>query len=253
VSDGVERILAEVVDAGEPAASRGASAGAPRPLGFVNTLAWCVAAAAAGLLSALLFLVAAIAAERLSGTSIQPYETAIIGTAASVAELLFFAVIVVACRRSGWRATDYLGLSRPNGRYVRWSLLAFLLPEAVAIVIGQIGPLGGDIDPAIMLTETAVWFIVGGAIVAPVAEELLFRGFLHRGFAASRLGTVGAIVLTAVVWSGLHHDRTWLGSAELVFAGVAFGWLRWRSQSTIPTIAVHIVHNIASMLPIVLG
>jgi len=221
-------------------------------LGVVSTLAWSAAALAAGLLAAVLFMLTCVARERMSGTSIEPDETAIVWIAATIAELLFFAVIVGACRRSGWRAADYLGLSRPKGHYVRWSMLAFLLSVAAAGVAEQVGPLGGDIDPPIMLPGTAIWFI-GGAIVAPVAEELVFRGFLHRSLAASRLGVIGAIVLTSLAWSGLHFDRTWLGSAEIAVAGLALGWLRWRSESTVPTIAVHSLHNTASLLSIMIG
>jgi hypothetical protein len=33
-------------------------------------------------------------------------------------------------------------------------------------------------------------------IIAPAAEEITFRGFLYRGWAASRLGVFGAILLT---------------------------------------------------------
>jgi hypothetical protein len=62
------------------------------------------------------------------------------------------------------------------------------------------------------------------------------------------LGTVGAIVLTSLLWSGLHFDRTLLGFAELAFSGLALGWLRWRSESTVPTIAIHGLHNIWSAL-----
>jgi membrane protease YdiL (CAAX protease family) len=103
-----------------------------------------------------------------------------------------------------------------------------------------------------MLPGTPIWFIAG-AIVAPVAEELIFRGFLYRGLAASRLGIIGAIVLTSLLWSGSHFDRTWLGSAEIAVAGLALGWLRWRSESTIPGIAVHSLHNIVSLLLIMIG
>jgi hypothetical protein len=85
-------------------------------------------------------------------------------------------------------------------------------------------------------------------VVAPIGEELVFRGFFYRGLAASRLGITGAILVTSLLWTSLHIDRTWLGLAELFFSGVAYGWLRWRSDSAIPPIALHGVNNVIAVV-----
>jgi hypothetical protein len=89
-------------------------------------------------------------------------------------------------------------------------------------------------------------------IVAPIGEELIYRGFLFRGIAASRLGIIAAIMLTSLLWASLHTDRTLLGFASVLFDGLVLGWLRWRTDSTVPTIAVHGVGNIIAAVPYLL-
>src|SRR5260370_238343 len=55
----------------------------------------------------------------------------------------------------------------------------------------------------------ALWLAV--VIAAPVSEELLFRGFLHRGWAPSWLGIAGTIILTSALWAALHQQYNWFG------------------------------------------
>ena len=98
-----------------------------------------------------------------------------------------------------------------------------------------------------------VYFFIEVAIAAPIVEELVFRGFLYRGLAASRLGIIGAILVTSVLWAGLHTDRTWLGFADVLFCGLVLGWLRWRTDSTIPTLVVHGLYNAPAAIWHLLG
>ena len=56
-----------------------------------------------------------------------------------------------------------------------------------------------------MLHSDAFWLmltVIG--IGAPLSEELLFRGFLFSGLAKSKLGLLGAGVLTSLLWTLLH-------------------------------------------------
>jgi len=226
------------------------AAAQPRPLGIVRTFVWLTAAFGAAALLSVRIAFIAVQAETWIGTRV---GTRIVSwTALVAAALLFFVIIERACRRSGWRAIEYLGLIRPRGRYVLWSMLAFFLPPALSAIALQFGPLGAEGPPPVTFIE-AVSFVIEGTIFAPVVEELVFRGFLFRGLAESRPGPIGAIVLTALLWSAIHTDSTWIGSANLVCAGLLLGWLRWRSASTIPTIAVHSLHNVAGALVRLIG
>jgi hypothetical protein len=92
--------------------------------------------------------------------------------------------------------------------------------------------------------------LVAVIIAAPITEEFLFRGLLFRGWARSRLGVGGAIVLTSVVWAAMHVQYDWLGVAEICGLGLLFGWLRHRSGSLITTLAMHAVYGAAAMIQV---
>jgi membrane protease YdiL (CAAX protease family) len=213
----------------------------PPPLGFLATLGWL----ALGLLAAMLAVVATVIVSDTLGASIPKDFSGddFFQKAALVAMLAAFCgTIVVACRRRGWSTLAYLGLVRPTGRYVRWGVLALVIPLTTVVLLSQLGDLSAGEDKVPATINELLITLLGIAIVAPIAEELMFRGFLFRGFAASRLGVVGTIVLTSVLWAALH-DRTWLGFGEVFLCGVVWGWLRWKTGSTLETIAVHMANN----------
>ena len=85
---------------------------------------------------------------------------------------------------------------------------------------------------------------LSAVVVAPVTEELFFRGFLHRGWAPSWLGVSGTIVVTAALWAVLHQQYNILGILFIFVAGLIFGWMRQRSGSTLLPMILHTVNNL---------
>jgi membrane protease YdiL (CAAX protease family) len=87
------------------------------------------------------------------------------------------------------------------------------------------------------------------ALIAPVVEELTFRG---AGQSLLRfLGSWPSILIVGVAF-GLSHG---LVEALLVLVpfGIALAWVRDRTDSVIPGIVVHAIFNGAALLAIVLG
>jgi membrane protease YdiL (CAAX protease family) len=89
-----------------------------------------------------------------------------------------------------------------------------------------------------------LWFAV--VLVAPVTEELFVRGFLFQGVVRSRLGPVGAIVLSSLAWAVMHTQYDLFGIGTIVLGGLLLGYARLRSQSLYVPIAMHIVQNIVA-------
>jgi membrane protease YdiL (CAAX protease family) len=88
-------------------------------------------------------------------------------------------------------------------------------------------------------------------VVAPIAEEFFFRGFLFGALrrmrielAGRELGTWVAAIITGILF-GLAH----LGSAPfhylipLGFLGFVLCLLRWRTRSLYPCMALHSINN----------
>ncbi|HTH47746.1 MAG TPA: type II CAAX endopeptidase family protein [Candidatus Limnocylindria bacterium] len=103
--------------------------------------------------------------------------------------------------------------------------------------------------------ESATWpaFLwVAVIFAAPLQEELLFRGFMYRGLAASRLGWLGASLICAAGWTLLHVQYDWLEMLTIFLLGLILGWLRHRSGSIWLPMMVHSLNNLAATVSIVL-
>jgi hypothetical protein len=89
-------------------------------------------------------------------------------------------------------------------------------------------------------------------IVAPAGEEIMFRGFLFRGWARSERSTWPAIVAISVCWAVLHLQYDWTGILQIFVIGLFLGWTRWRSGSTLLTFLLHALFNLEGTMETVL-
>jgi len=166
------------------------------------------------------------------------------------------AALWLAIRLSRTPFADYLALrwtSRTNVLIGAVSFLALILGwEGLSLIIEH------DSSPGFMVDVLksaraggAFWLLViAFAIAAPISEELLVRGFLYRGWSESALGTVGAIILSSLVWTAVHlqYDRDWFPFFEVLSIGLLLGYLRYRSNSVWLTIILHGLNNLAAVV-----
>ena len=78
-------------------------------------------------------------------------------------------------------------------------------------------------------------------ILAPISEEIGFRGVLLGGLLRARVRPWVAIICSAVVFGALHGTEIQL-LGTVVF-GIISGWLLWRTRSLLPGIIMHITNN----------
>jgi membrane protease YdiL (CAAX protease family) len=90
-----------------------------------------------------------------------------------------------------------------------------------------------------------------GGLIAPIAEEVFFRGFVFAGL-HQHLGLRRALVLNAILFALMHILPTsW---PPIFVLGVLFAWLYEQTGSIWPAVAVHGAINIISFLALyVLG
>jgi len=95
-------------------------------------------------------------------------------------------------------------------------------------------------------SRTASFAIGAFAIsVAPVVEELVFRGLLFAIFERA-MGSRFAVVTTAVLFAGLHAPEYWHAWNHLLMilvVGMVFSLARGTSGSLTPSIILHIGYN----------
>jgi uncharacterized protein len=91
-----------------------------------------------------------------------------------------------------------------------------------------------------------MWLAI--VIVAPAGEEIMFRGFLFRGWVSSQRSAWIAVPLISLLWTGLHVQYDWVYMPEIFVAGLFLGWVRWSSGSTLLTFLLHALLNLEGML-----
>ena len=117
-----------------------------------------------------------------------------------------FIILFVAIRK-GITIKQYLNIRLlPLKVFIRW------IGVIVVIALAYDGlclMLDRPIVPEFMIAayETAenyplFWFSV--VIAAPFVEELFFRGFLFEGLRDSRLGSIGSVIITSIMWAAIH-------------------------------------------------
>jgi membrane protease YdiL (CAAX protease family) len=83
------------------------------------------------------------------------------------------------------------------------------------------------------------------AVAPAILEELAFRGLILPSL-AEHVGTWGAISASAVMFATLHLSLNRM--PFLIVMGFLLGWLRVRSGSLLPPMAMHFVHNASAAL-----
>jgi membrane protease YdiL (CAAX protease family) len=149
---------------------------------------------------------------------------------------------------------DYLGLYRPAGKVLlKW----FLLLVAFMIVSDTVAHIADQEVVTKFMIETYQTanspFLVFLALVvmAPIFEEFMFRGFLFKGIECSRLGPVGAIILTALVWSAIHTQYNYFHIADIFIGGLLLGIARIKTNSIYVPIAMHMLMNLVATVQVV--
>ena len=83
------------------------------------------------------------------------------------------------------------------------------------------------------------YFVVG--LLAPLAEELVFRGAILRSLLKWNSRPWVAILISAVLFSAAHMNPAQMPHTFLV--GLLLGWLYYRTDSIIPGVVYHWVNN----------
>lgn len=99
-------------------------------------------------------------------------------------------------------------------------------------------------------------FLVGAAILAPIGEEILFRGYvfnaLHQTFAQRPWGVPLAYILSALLFAVMHAGGASQGLPALLTAlfaiGLLLAWVMHATRSLLPCIIAHAINNGAALV-----
>lgn len=90
-------------------------------------------------------------------------------------------------------------------------------------------------------TYLPITVLFSSIVMAPLFEELLFRGLLFSAFAKT-FSWLWSAILTALVFALIHWS--WPEFISLFLVGMIYAWITHQSRSVIPAIIAHMMHNL---------
>lgn len=96
------------------------------------------------------------------------------------------------------------------------------------------------------------WLLFLGIILlAPIYEELIFRGLIWRAiaeqFVSDRRGAIIASIISGVLFASIHLQYDFYELGTIFVLALVLGFARYRSGSILLPIAIHIANNALSM------
>jgi membrane protease YdiL (CAAX protease family) len=176
----------------------------------------------------------------------------------AVVYLTLIASLAISFRPAGQGPLDFRFTSV---RVLGLACMAWVGFVAVALVVNlTISPLtGGLVEAAREIVRLATdaerlqgqpplaWIIAipRGCLIVPVFEEFLFRGVLP-GWLRAHLSDRATFIAAAALFAVMHGYPIVFPSA-FVF-GLAAGWVRWRTGSTLNTVMMHALNNVTMLV-----
>jgi len=154
--------------------------------------------------------------------------------------LIGLLAVVVAVAPLGKAAFPALGLRPASWKYAVLGAFATLV---LSIAVSQIGiePQGmKQVIEVVREPRQLILSLLLLAVLAPLVEELVFRGLLY-GWIAGRWGGTAGLIVSSLAFAAAHFEP-----AHIILVlplGLLFGWLRRRTDSLLPSLFSHIVNN----------
>jgi uncharacterized protein len=231
-----------------------------RPWGFWATVALSLAVMGVYLVVQVVVTVAFMVIAEVGRHAIESHEAAenlvnnglLLSLGAWSALPFTLGLIVVFVRLCGtWRLRDYLALRRvPVKTLCFWLVVILFYGAAYETATWFAGHTAGE-KFMINIYQTAgfvplLWLTL--AVEAPLFEEIFFRGFMFQGIQQSRLGGVGATLLTSLAWTVVHVQYDVYDLAFIFGLGIVLGIARARYGSVYLTMAMHALVNLVSLV-----
>jgi len=160
-----------------------------------------------------------------------------------------FVIVIpfIVCKFRKLPVRETLGLTWPSCKQA----LLWLSIYAVFAIINEYFYLqteafrsrGWDSELSVVIIKS-----IGIILLAPVAEELIFRGLLFDRLSLMKTGPIGAIVITAVFFTVAHYGYSVSDLSYILMLGLLLGIVRWRTGSVYLTIIMHMIANIISVV-----
>jgi uncharacterized protein len=169
------------------------------------------------------------------------------------------ALLALFAWRAGSSVVGNLGLIWPRRGEVIFGVAAMvalmIAGDALSWLLGRsfVTPFQVDIYTTARVVGWLFWLWLAIVVATPIGEEILFRGFLFRGWLHAPRDVWPVIVATSLLWAIIHVQYDWYVIGQIFVFGLLLGWIRWATGSTILTILLHALINTEGMIETVVS
>jgi len=161
---------------------------------------------------------------------------------AYVITLMFMAMIVRSRHLPFWRTVGW----KPVSGALKYPIMGILLAFGVGLATSLL-PIPKELPIEKYFADNlGTWLLaIFGVTVAPLMEELFFRGFLYPALARP-LGVNWSVVITAALFALVHASQladAWAPLLLLFLVGSILTVARVRTNSVIPGLLIHSAYN----------
>lgn len=159
--------------------------------------------------------------------------------------VIFSLLTIIVFLWAGWTKVSPTWLRTRPWMVLIWSVIAALgLVVPSAWLQEHMPELPNFVEQEFDMILKDRWGYLTIGLLAPLAEEIVFRGAALRSLLASCLSPLAAIVISALLFAVAHLNPAQMPHAFLV--GLLLGWMYWRTGSILPGMAYHWANNSAA-------
>lgn len=168
-----------------------------------------------------------------------------------VAQAAFCLIAMVVFLGAKWCEVSRSYLRSHPWTVLLWAAIAALGTLIPSEALESLVPLPDCSDGTLMQMLGSRWGFLVICILAPLVEELVFRGAILKQLLKGCQNHWVAIAISALIFAIVHANPVQMPHAFLM--GLLLGWMYYRTHSVIPGILVHWVNNTVAYVVYNLG
>ena len=124
------------------------------------------------------------------------------------------------------------------------SYMVILIHNGVLTLLG-VSTQGDEIMQLVGALDSPIWLFIVGVILAPIVEEIFFRGFLFQGF-RHQYGWVAGMLISSAIFGAAHLDP--VAFIPTFILGCLLAYMYHLTHSVWPGVILHVTVNAMGLL-----
>ena len=164
--------------------------------------------------------------------------------------LLTIALLITITKKPDWQSRFHFWAIKQINRkiFIKW-----LLFSCIFIVLLEMPKFLLDMPNELFMLELQasantltmqMLILIAFSLIAPIMEELIFRGWLYSTLANTKLNKISVILLSAIIFSSIHLQyENLITFINIFFIGLFFAVMRYKTENIAYSMIFHFLFN----------